>query len=160
MPELPEVETFKRYLDRTSLKLLIKGVVVSDNRVLKVEESYLKNSLHLLKTDDSILQKPDENETREREIEKEKRKIELEKVEEALKKTKQVKFLVNAEELVDIKKYAIISNQTQSEFIRSSIREKIRSLGEDSDPPGKEAKGERLRLEELQKIRNMLERLD
>ncbi len=45
MPELPEVETFKRYLDRTSLKLLIKSVIVSDNRVLKVDESYLKESI-------------------------------------------------------------------------------------------------------------------
>ena len=54
MPELPEVETFKRYLDRTSLKLLIKGVVVSDNRILKVEESYLKEFIKNKKFESSI----------------------------------------------------------------------------------------------------------
>jgi formamidopyrimidine-DNA glycosylase len=35
MPELPEVETFKRYLDRTSLHQLITGVDVRDAYVLK-----------------------------------------------------------------------------------------------------------------------------
>ena len=41
MPELPEVETFKRYLDRTSLKQVIKGVQVIDNRILNTEEKKL-----------------------------------------------------------------------------------------------------------------------
>ena len=45
MPELPEVETFKRYLDKTSLKQLIKKIIVADNRILKTDESYLKESL-------------------------------------------------------------------------------------------------------------------
>src|ERR1700751_5137268 len=35
MPELPEVETFKRYLDRTSLHQRITGVEVRDAYVLK-----------------------------------------------------------------------------------------------------------------------------
>ena len=35
MPELPEVETFKRYLDRTSLRQRITGVEVRDAYVLK-----------------------------------------------------------------------------------------------------------------------------
>src|SRR5262249_31292460 len=35
MPELPEVETFKRYLDRTSLHQRITGVDVRDPYVLK-----------------------------------------------------------------------------------------------------------------------------
>ena len=35
MPELPEVETFKRYLDSTSLHQLIAGVEVRDAYVLK-----------------------------------------------------------------------------------------------------------------------------
>jgi formamidopyrimidine-DNA glycosylase len=35
MPELPEVETFKRYLDSTSLHQLITGVEVRDSYVLK-----------------------------------------------------------------------------------------------------------------------------
>ena len=45
MPELPEVETFKRYLDRTSLKQLIKDIRVTDNRILKTEENQLINIL-------------------------------------------------------------------------------------------------------------------
>ncbi|MFW9823762.1 MAG: Fpg/Nei family DNA glycosylase [Candidatus Thorarchaeota archaeon] len=45
MPELPEVETYKRYLDNTSLKQMIKNVVVSDNRILKIDEPYLKQSV-------------------------------------------------------------------------------------------------------------------
>ena len=35
MPELPEVETFKRYLDSTSLHQRITGVEVRDPYVLK-----------------------------------------------------------------------------------------------------------------------------
>ena len=35
MPELPEVETFKRYLDSTSLHQRIAGVEVRDAYVLK-----------------------------------------------------------------------------------------------------------------------------
>ncbi|MHA2283418.1 MAG: DNA-formamidopyrimidine glycosylase [Promethearchaeota archaeon] len=45
MPELPEVETFKRYLDKTSLKKLIKKILVTDKRILKIDEPYLKKSL-------------------------------------------------------------------------------------------------------------------
>jgi len=45
MPELPEVETFKRYLDRTSLKQVIKGVQVIDNRILDTEEKKLSKFL-------------------------------------------------------------------------------------------------------------------
>ena len=45
MPELPEVETFKRYLDKTSLKQLITDVQVTDNRILDTERYNLKNSL-------------------------------------------------------------------------------------------------------------------
>ena len=44
MPELPEVETFKRYLDKTSLKQLIKKVKVIDDRILKVDDPYLRES--------------------------------------------------------------------------------------------------------------------
>ncbi|MFX1410073.1 MAG: DNA-formamidopyrimidine glycosylase family protein [Promethearchaeota archaeon] len=35
MPELPEVETYKRYLDKTSLKQEIKEVIIIDIRVLR-----------------------------------------------------------------------------------------------------------------------------
>ncbi|MFX1410076.1 MAG: DNA-formamidopyrimidine glycosylase [Promethearchaeota archaeon] len=45
MPELPEVETFKRYLDTTSLKQEIKEVIIIDIRVLNVDDSYLINSV-------------------------------------------------------------------------------------------------------------------
>jgi formamidopyrimidine-DNA glycosylase len=41
MPELPEVETFKRFLDKSSLRQLITGVKVNDERVLDVDYSYL-----------------------------------------------------------------------------------------------------------------------
>ncbi|MFW9971312.1 MAG: DNA-formamidopyrimidine glycosylase family protein, partial [Candidatus Odinarchaeota archaeon] len=42
MPELPEVETFKHYLDTTSLNQTISSLKVIDNRVLNVDESDLK----------------------------------------------------------------------------------------------------------------------
>jgi formamidopyrimidine-DNA glycosylase len=35
MPELPEIETFKRYLDDTSLRQQIRGVTVTKERILK-----------------------------------------------------------------------------------------------------------------------------
>jgi len=110
---------------------------------------------------------------RAREIEKEKRKFELKQVEEVLKKTIQVKFLVNSTELENMKKFASISNQTQSEFIRSSIRDMIDFLlsKEERMKSGKnrensvdetDGKGQEniLRLQELQKIRKILDKLD
>ncbi|MFX0074299.1 MAG: DNA-formamidopyrimidine glycosylase [Candidatus Hermodarchaeota archaeon] len=45
MPELPEVETFKRYLDKTSLKQLIIDVKVTDERILNTEEIFLRKSV-------------------------------------------------------------------------------------------------------------------
>ena len=45
MPELPEVETFKQYLDKTSLKQLIKDIRVTDKRILNTEENQLVNTL-------------------------------------------------------------------------------------------------------------------
>ncbi len=45
MPELPEVETYKRYLDKTSLKQVIKEVKIIDTRVLNVDDSYLIKSV-------------------------------------------------------------------------------------------------------------------
>ena len=45
MPELPEVETFKQYLDKTSLKQVIKEIQVSDNRILSTEEAHLRKAL-------------------------------------------------------------------------------------------------------------------
>ena len=45
MPELPEVETLKRYLDKTSLNQIVRSIKVIDNRVLDVDESYLKKSV-------------------------------------------------------------------------------------------------------------------
>jgi len=44
MPELPEVETFKLYLDKSSLRQLIKDVKVHDERVLNVTYSRLRKS--------------------------------------------------------------------------------------------------------------------
>ena len=45
MPELPEVETFKRYFDKTSLNQIIKAVNVIDNRVLNIDEIHLRKSV-------------------------------------------------------------------------------------------------------------------
>jgi len=54
MPELPEVETFKRYLDRTSLKQVIKDVQVIDNRILDTEEYRLIDTLEGKRFESSI----------------------------------------------------------------------------------------------------------
>ena len=54
MPELPEVETFKRYLDKTSLKQLIIDIKVVDNRILNTEETHLKKSLKGKRFESSI----------------------------------------------------------------------------------------------------------
>jgi formamidopyrimidine-DNA glycosylase len=45
MPELPEVEIFKRYFDRTSLGQLITKVKINDNRVLNITENYFKKKI-------------------------------------------------------------------------------------------------------------------
>ncbi|MFX1453040.1 MAG: Fpg/Nei family DNA glycosylase [Promethearchaeota archaeon] len=44
MPELPEVETYKQYLDETSLNQSIISVKVIDNRVLDIDESFLRKA--------------------------------------------------------------------------------------------------------------------
>ena len=110
------------------------------------------------------LEKPDEEELKAREIENQKRSEELEKVKEALKKTNQVKFLVNDGELADIKKYASISHQTQSEFIRSAIWEKIRLIDTpsmiESSKKDQDMEESKLHYNELIRIRKLLERLE
>jgi len=45
MPELPEVETFKKYIDGTSLDQKIVGVECADHRLLKKEIELFKSSL-------------------------------------------------------------------------------------------------------------------
>jgi len=97
---------------------------------------------------------------KEREREKFYRMEELQKVKEALKKTQQVKFLVDEKELDVIKKYAQLSHQTQSAFIRTAIWEKIKSIGTSSKTDNSnEIEVDKLRLEELIKIRELLGRL-
>ncbi len=54
MPELPEVETFKQYLDQTSLKQLIKEIQVTDHRILNTEEIYLRRALKGKRFESSI----------------------------------------------------------------------------------------------------------
>jgi formamidopyrimidine-DNA glycosylase len=54
MPELPEVETFKRYLDKTSLKQEIVDVIVNDTRVLETDLSILKKSVKNKKFEHSV----------------------------------------------------------------------------------------------------------
>ncbi|MFW9938771.1 MAG: Fpg/Nei family DNA glycosylase [Candidatus Thorarchaeota archaeon] len=45
MPELPEVEIFKKYLDSTSLKQKIMNVKVIDNRILDIDKSIFIKSI-------------------------------------------------------------------------------------------------------------------
>ena len=45
MPELPEVETFRCYLNKTSVNQVIRDIKVIDDRVLNVDESYLRESV-------------------------------------------------------------------------------------------------------------------
>jgi len=54
MPELPEVELFKRYLDSTSLKQKIMDIKVIDNRILDVDESIFINSIKEKKFESSM----------------------------------------------------------------------------------------------------------
>jgi formamidopyrimidine-DNA glycosylase len=54
MPELPEVETFKQYLDDTSLKQEIKDIKIIDKRILNVDPSVLRRSLLNKKFESSI----------------------------------------------------------------------------------------------------------
>ncbi len=117
---------------------------------------------------DGLLTKPEEQVLKDRKNAKKIRHEKLEKVKELLKKRNQVKFLVDDEELTIIKNYVSISRQTQSEFIRSALWEKIRLLKEKHKPnerteeDAKEEKEEekKLRLEELQKIRRLLKKFE
>ncbi|MFX1569980.1 MAG: Rab family GTPase [Promethearchaeota archaeon] len=82
-------------------------------------------------------------------------------IQKALKKSIQVKFLVTSKELEEIKRFAKRSHQTQSEFIRTAIWEKIKSINSPSKTENslkEELLKEILRLEELKKIRELLER--
>jgi small GTP-binding protein len=84
-------------------------------------------------------------------------------IQNALKKKYQVKFLVNRKELDKIKYYARKCHQTQSEFIRTAIWEKMETLDDFSVNKNlKKEKSENenhLRQEELKKIRELLEKL-
>jgi len=110
------------------------------------------------------LEKPDEEEIRAREIEKTKRKEELKEVEQALKKTQQVKFLASTLELGNIKYYSQLSGQSQSEFIRNAIRDKVKllegQLKKGKLEKDKETLENKLSSQELKKIRELLERLE
>ena len=82
-------------------------------------------------------------------------------IQKALKKSIQVKFLVDSKELEEIKRFAKLSHQTQSDFIRTAIWEKIKSIKTPSKTDNSlkgELLKEILRLEELKKIRELLER--
>ena len=83
-------------------------------------------------------------------------------IQKALKKSIQVKFLVTSKELEEIKRFARHSHQTQSDFIRSAIWEKIKLMNTPSkienSIKNKELVEEKLRLDELKKIREILER--
>ncbi|MFX1501482.1 MAG: Rab family GTPase [Promethearchaeota archaeon] len=83
-------------------------------------------------------------------------------IQNASKKSIQVKFLVNSKELEDIKKFAKASHKTQSEFIRTAIWEKMRTIDTLSKLESSKKdriEEDRLRLEELERIRKLLEKL-
>jgi len=54
MPELSEVETYKKYIDKTSLKLIVKDVQIKDNRILKLSEEIFVRALKNKKFEDTI----------------------------------------------------------------------------------------------------------
>jgi len=112
----------------------------------------------------TYLEKPDEEELKAREAERLKRLEELKEVEKQLKKSQQVKFLASIPELENIKYYSQLSGQSQSEFIRSAIRDKIKLLKAQSNEEilneHEDLQEDKLNLEELKRIRNILERLE
>jgi small GTP-binding protein len=73
----------------------------------------------------------------------------------------QVKFLVNKREREIIKKFSKLSHQKQSEFIRTAIWEKVKSMNIQSITKNSKDKKdtEELRIEELKRIRELLEKL-
>ncbi|MFX1418528.1 MAG: Rab family GTPase [Promethearchaeota archaeon] len=81
-----------------------------------------------------------------------------------LKKNYQVKFLVNSKEFEEIKRFAKLSHQKQSDFIRTAIWEKIKRLKSHSTSQNSKKKEDlkerKLRTDELKKIRKLLERLE
>lgn len=85
-------------------------------------------------------------------------------IKNALKKNIQVKFLVNSKELDDIKRFAKLSHQTQSEFIRTAIWEKIgaiRALStHKNSKKNMNIEEDKLRVTELERIRKLLEKLE
>lgn len=84
-------------------------------------------------------------------------------IQSTLKKSYQVKFLVNSKELEDIKRFAELFHQKQSEFIRTAIWEKIRAMDPLSMTKSlkrEEIEEKSLRLDELKRIRELLERLE
>ncbi len=85
-------------------------------------------------------------------------------IQSTLKKNYQVKFLVNSKEYKDIKRFAKLSHQTQSEFIRTAIWEKIRAIDAGTITKNlrenKYIEKSELRLNELKRIRELLESLE
>jgi small GTP-binding protein len=78
-----------------------------------------------------------------------------------LRKNHQVKFLVNSKENEEIKRYAKLSKQKKSDFIRTAIWEKISSMNNPSMTKStKDMEENQLHIEELKKIRKLLERLE
>ena len=69
--------------------------------------------------------------------------------------------MVTGKELEEIKTYSGLSHQTQSEFIRTAIWDKIKLINTSSKTENslkRELLQEILRLEELKKIRKLLEK--
>jgi small GTP-binding protein len=85
-------------------------------------------------------------------------------IQNRLKKNYQIKFLANGKELDEIKRFSKLLHQTQSDFIRTAIWEKIRGINElsttlDSEKDNNKEE-DNLRLTELIKIRKLLEQLE
>lgn len=54
MPELSEVETFKKYFDKTSIGLVVKDVKIKDERILKVPKEVFVTTLKDKKFEETI----------------------------------------------------------------------------------------------------------
>ncbi len=85
-------------------------------------------------------------------------------IQSTLRKIYQVKFLVNSKELEDIKRFSQLSHQTQSEFIRTAIWDKIKAINTKSmtknSKNSMDLGEDKLSLTELKKIRKLLEKYE
>ena len=155
-------------IPKTVLELKSLHLAAGSCSIRKKESSVRKNMMNEFKknvipvyNNGTYLEKPNEEELKARDIERYRRREELDLVEKALK-DKQVKFVVTAPELQDLKAYARISHQSQSEFIRTAIRDKIYKINfpdRELKKPQEIQKTNEI-MGELKKIQEVLDRIE